>query len=311
VSNAAWVSITSGASGRGNQNVGYSVAANTGTAGRSGTITAAGLTYTINQAGGACSYSVSPTSLTVGALAGNYTLQVTTTAGCAWTAVSNSSTLNVTAGASGSGSGVVTYSVAPNTSSARSGTLTVAGKTINIMQLAPAAGAAVFSLSPASANVNAPAATGNIAVTASISTATWTTVSNASWITVPSATNQGNKNVGYLVAANTSTSPRTGTITVAGVAFTITQAGVPCNESVGNPTVVPNSAGFSMAFPVITAAGCTWTATSNEPWLTVTSGATGNGNGNAVYEAAANTTGAPRTATDVIAGITMNITESR
>jgi pseudomonalisin len=263
VSNAAWVSITSGASGRGNQNVGYSVAANTGTAGRSGTITAASLTYTINQAGGACSYSVSPTSVTVGALAGNYTLQVTTTAGCAWTAVSNSSTLNVTAGASGSGSGVVTYSVAPNTSSARSGTLTVAGKTINIMQSAPAAGAAVFSLSPASANVNAQAATGNIAVTASVSTATWTTVSNASWITVPSATNQGNENVGYLVAANTSTSPRTGTITVAGVAFTITQAGVPCNESVGNPTVVPNSAGFSMAFPVITAAGCTWTATSN------------------------------------------------
>lgn len=311
VSNAAWVSITSGASGKGTQNVAYSVAANTGTAGRSGTITAAGLTYTINQAGAACSYSVNPTSVTVGALAGNYTLQVTTTAGCAWTAISNSWTLNVTAGASGSGSGVVTYAVAPNTSSARSGTLTVAGKTINIMQSAPAPGAAVFSLSPASANVNAPATTGTIAVTASVSTANWTTVSNASWITVPSATNQGNKNVGYSVAANTSVNPRTGTITVAGVAFTITQAGIPCNGSVGSPTVIPNSAGFSMAFPVTIAAGCTWTATSNEPWLTVTSGATGDGNGNAVYEAAANTTGAPRTATVVVAGITMNITESK
>jgi hypothetical protein len=179
------------------------------------------------------------------------------------------------------------------------------------MQSAPVAGTPVFSLSPASASVNAPATTGTIAVTASVATANWTNVSNATWIRVPGATNQGHKNVGYSVAANTSPAGRSGTITAAGVTFTVTQAGVPCNGSVGSPAVVPNSAGFSMAFPVTIAAGCTWTATSNQPWLIVTSGATGNGNGNAVYEAAANSTGAPRTATVVIAGITMNITESR
>jgi hypothetical protein len=311
VSSAAWVSITSGASGKGSQSVGYSVAANTGTTTRTGTVTVAGLTYTISQGGAACSYSVNPTSVTVGALGANYTVQVTTTPGCAWTAGSNSWTLNVISGASGSGNGVATYSVAPNTSSARSGTLTVAGKTVNVMQTAPAPGTPVFSLSPASASVSAPASTGIIAVTASVATANWTTVSNASWITVSSGTNQGNKNVGYTVAANTSPTPRTGTITVAGVAFTVSQAGVPCNGSVGSPTVVPNSAGFSMSFPVVIASGCSWTATSNQPWLTLTSGATGNGNGNAVYEAASNSTGAARTATVVIAGVTMNITESR
>ena len=48
-SNAAWVTVTSGASGNGNGTVNFSVAANTG-AGRTGTITAAGQTFTINQA---------------------------------------------------------------------------------------------------------------------------------------------------------------------------------------------------------------------------------------------------------------------
>jgi hypothetical protein len=50
-SNAAFISITSGTSGSGNGTVNYSVAANGGTASRSGTLTIAGLTFTVNQAG--------------------------------------------------------------------------------------------------------------------------------------------------------------------------------------------------------------------------------------------------------------------
>jgi hypothetical protein len=49
-SNASWITITSGASGSGNGSVGYSVAANSGAA-RSGTMTIAGATFTVNQAG--------------------------------------------------------------------------------------------------------------------------------------------------------------------------------------------------------------------------------------------------------------------
>lgn len=51
VSNASWVTISSGASGTGNGTVNYTVAANTSASGRTGTITAAGMTYTITQAG--------------------------------------------------------------------------------------------------------------------------------------------------------------------------------------------------------------------------------------------------------------------
>ncbi|MFI5091454.1 MAG: neprosin family prolyl endopeptidase, partial [Terriglobales bacterium] len=55
---AGWLHVTSGASGTGNGTVGYSVDANSGSA-RSGTLTIAGQTFTVNQAGGSVSYAYS------------------------------------------------------------------------------------------------------------------------------------------------------------------------------------------------------------------------------------------------------------
>jgi hypothetical protein len=49
-SNATWITITSGASGSGNGTVNYTVAANGTPSSRSGTLTVAGQTVTINQA---------------------------------------------------------------------------------------------------------------------------------------------------------------------------------------------------------------------------------------------------------------------
>jgi hypothetical protein len=61
VSNASsWITITAGASGSGNGSVGYSVAANTGTTSRTGTLTIAGQTFTVTQATAPCTFSVSP-----------------------------------------------------------------------------------------------------------------------------------------------------------------------------------------------------------------------------------------------------------
>ena len=60
-SNAGWITVTSGASGSGNGSVGYSVAGNSGAA-RTGTLTIAGQTFTVNQGagggGGAYTYYV-------------------------------------------------------------------------------------------------------------------------------------------------------------------------------------------------------------------------------------------------------------
>jgi hypothetical protein len=62
---------------------------------------------------------------------------VTTPSTCAWTAVSNASFLTVTQGASGTGDGVVQFTVAANTGPARTATLTITGTVITITQSAP------------------------------------------------------------------------------------------------------------------------------------------------------------------------------
>jgi hypothetical protein len=56
-SNAAWINITSGASGSGNGTVGYSVTANSGAV-RTGTMTIAGQTFTVTQSGEATPFSL-------------------------------------------------------------------------------------------------------------------------------------------------------------------------------------------------------------------------------------------------------------
>jgi hypothetical protein len=113
--------------------VGYSVQANAGGA-RSGTLTIAGQTFTVSQAGAACSYSISPASGSAAASGGTGSFSVTAGAGCAWSASSDSSWLHVTAGASGSGNGTVSYSVDVNGGETRAGHITVQGQTFTLNQ---------------------------------------------------------------------------------------------------------------------------------------------------------------------------------
>ena len=58
--------------------------------------------------------------------------------GCGWTAVSNDSFIHIISGGSGSGNGTVNFSV-DSTSSARAGTLTIAGNTFTVNQSGPTA----------------------------------------------------------------------------------------------------------------------------------------------------------------------------
>ena len=63
------------------------------------------------------------------------TKNLSATAACDWNAVSNSSFITIDSGASGSNNGTVNFTVAPNTTgSARSGSLTVAGRNVTITQ---------------------------------------------------------------------------------------------------------------------------------------------------------------------------------
>lgn len=120
--------------GIGNGHFGFSVAANPATT-RSGSLVAGGLTFAITQT--ACTYTVSPTAITVLASGGTGVIGVTSTCEAAWTAVSNASFITVTAGSSGTGNGSVTVSIAANSGSSRTGTLTIGGQTVVVNQSAP------------------------------------------------------------------------------------------------------------------------------------------------------------------------------
>jgi PKD repeat protein len=133
LSNAAWITVTSGASGSGNGNVGYSVAANSGSA-RSGTIAIADRVLTVYQDALSCSYSISPSSVSVGSTGGSGSFAVTANPGCPWTSTSDSSWLHITGGNSGSGAGTVSYSVDANGGGARTGHITVQGQIFTVTQ---------------------------------------------------------------------------------------------------------------------------------------------------------------------------------
>ncbi len=84
-----------------------------------------------------CTSAVSPLAVSLGQNGEPGTVGVQTTAGCPWTARSNTSWITVTAGTSGIGNGSLSYSAQANfDTSARTGTLTVADVTVTMTQAA-------------------------------------------------------------------------------------------------------------------------------------------------------------------------------
>ena len=86
------------------------------------------------------------------------------------------------------------------------------------------------------------------------------------------------------------TGARTGTLTIAGQTFTVTRrrrrALMRCADQ-----PVGRRRGGSGSTAVTATTGCAWTGVSNATsWLTVTSGASGNGNGTVAFSFAANRT---------------------
>jgi hypothetical protein len=305
------MSFTGTTTGSGNGSVGYSVAANSSTSARTGTLTIAGQTFTVSQAGVACSYAISPTSnpsVVAGGATG--TVNVTAQTGCAWSSTSNAAWITFSGTPSGSGNGSINYSVAANTSSSsRTGTLTVAGQTFTVTQ---AGVACSYAISPTSnPSVVAGGATGTVNVTAP-SGCTWSSTSNDAWITFSGATTgSGNGAINYAVAANSSSSSRTGTLTIAGQTFTVTQAGVACSYAISptsNPSVV--AGGGTGTVTVTAQTGCTWSSTSNAAWITFSGSSSGSGNGSVGYSVASNTSSSSRTGTLTIAGQTFTVTQA-
>ena len=102
-------------------------------------------------------------------------------------------------------------------------------------------------------------------------------------------------------------------MTIGGQTFTVTQNGptTTCTYTI-SPTSIPSlsSSAYTGEVAITTSSNsCSWSATSNAPWITITAGSTGTGNGTVSYSVSANTTGDTRPGTMTIGGQTFTVTQ--
>jgi hypothetical protein len=237
---------------------------------------------------------------------GSFTAAVTATGG--WTASSNQSWLTITSGTPGNNNGTIGYTVANHTgSSSRQAVVTVTGSGGSATLTVDQAGVVVNpppSINPTTNNVVAGGGSFTATVTA---TGGWTASSNQSWLTITSGT-PGNNNgtIGYTVANHTGSSSRQAVVTVTAsggsATLTVDQAGVVVNPPPSiNPTTNNVVAGGGSFTAQVTATGG-WTASSNQSWLTITSGTPGNNNGTMGYTVANHTGSSSRQAVITVTG---------
>ncbi len=308
VSSVGWITITSGASGSGLGAINYVVAENTTGTARTGNITVGGVIVSFTQAANSCVYSVTPTSVSVPSIGSTSALSMTTGTACSWTAVSSVGWITITSGASGSGLGAINYVVAENTTgTARTGNITVGGVIVSFTQ---AANSCVYSVTPTSVSVPSIGSTSALSMTTGTA-CSWTAVSSVGWITITSgASGSGLGAINYVVAANTTTASRTGTIAVAGQTVTFTQAGNTCSYSVTPTSVSAQATGSPYTVTVTSGSGCSWSAATTASWIAITSGASGSGNGGVNFTVAVNTAATQRTGTLTVAGQTVTVTQA-
>jgi hypothetical protein len=223
-SNDNWIRIYSGTSGTGNGGVYFSVEENSGSASRTGTLNVSGQIFTVVQGGVGCTYSVSETSAAFNEQGGTGSVEVSSGSNCSWSVSSLAPWISVTAGATGTGNGTVSYSVEPNTGIfSRSGAIIIAGQTFVVHQAEPGSACQSW-LSSNSQSFTANGGASSVNTTAP-SGCNWTATSNANWITLNTGNRAtgGSGNVPFNIAPNTTGGVRSGTITIANQTFVVYQ----------------------------------------------------------------------------------------
>jgi hypothetical protein len=175
----------------------------------------------------------------------------------------------------------------------------------------PTPGPCTYSLSASSLSFGASGGSGSVTVTAG-SQCTWTATSDRGWMSISSgASGTGNGVVSVSLTPNTNTTERTGTLTIAGQSVAVREDGVaPCTLDIS-----PASASFGKDsatgnFAVSAGDQCQWSATSNTPWIAVTSGRSGTGNGTVGYAVERNRELTSRSGTIAVGSRTFTITQA-
>lgn len=242
-SNQPWLSVTP-ASGTNNGSLTITGTANAGLSTRSGVITlfGGGITRTVAVSQGfGPSLTVVPATLSFPATASSAAMAVTSNV-ASWTITDDQPWLSVTP-ASGSNIAFPTVSAVANTgTTARTGTITVTGGGITGTIAVTQAGATptnILTVAPTTLSFAAAAGSSAVAITSNVS---WSITDDQTWITVTPASGANNATPAVAIAANTSATARTGTVTVTGGGLTrmiaVTQAGVTGPTPCANPTPI-------------------------------------------------------------------------
>jgi hypothetical protein len=228
--------ITVGAphGGFGNGTVNYTVAQNQSTYfGETGTITVNGgvLTagtniLTVNQAAGSCTDPVfGSSSVNFDGTGGIHDVSVTLPSNCAWNLSNPLPWISLSNSVNSAGTGTLAVFAAPNAYSQRQGTVTLATKSISIVQTG---GSCTLSLASHQTSVPAQITAGSVSFTTGGS-CTWTAYSTVPWIQINpnSSSGQGNGSVPFVVAGNPGTAARTGSLLIGDQTYQVMQAGGP------------------------------------------------------------------------------------
>ena len=123
--------------------------------------------------------------------------------------------------------------------------------------------------------------------------------SDQSWLTIGTIANGV---VNFSFTANTGAAARTAHITLLGQQITVTQAAAPASAA----TLCLEGPAAGSDTDIVVTSGA-WTATSNASWLHTSASGTGNGLASFTFDA---NTGATRTGTLTIAGLTLTVTQA-
>jgi trimeric autotransporter adhesin len=164
----------------------------------------------------ACTFAISPERRDVDAGGGEFDVSVSTAAGCSWTASSEAPWLTVRDG----GNGSVRVSVGVNSGAARTGTATIAGRTLTVNQRA--AQRCEYNVRPRDIKIDADAQIVRIEVRTA-SQCSWTAVVNDPWMRIVwGASGSGDGEVVVGVGENDGRQ-RKGSLTIAGETVEVEQ----------------------------------------------------------------------------------------
>jgi hypothetical protein len=139
---------------------------------------------------------------------------------------------------------------------------------------------------------------------------TWSITAVPAWISIPGDRGgQGEAAVAFSVASNPVPVPRSGAIGIGTEAVQINQEAAPCRFSLNRSEDSVAAAGGGLTVQLETLTGCNWSATSDVPWVGISSGQSGGASGAVGLQVSANS-GAARTGTVRIAGQVFTVRQS-